>query len=244
MEQPQTPEQLQFISNIAHWIEGGILAVVALIALAQATGYAKSKGAQYLWPGLILIAGLFLPAFILLQRGMDKVGVSWNLIIRDPQQREHLLMAFLLVVVGGAEILHRAGIFRGQLWKFLAPVALVMIGAILFVHTEYGTPEAIAEAVTKHRYQGTPIILAGVFRAAEVLWHHKQKWLAFAWIVMLLAASVLLISYREPEGAYRTDSSNSHSPLGATAARGGEVFSGSKGCYPSQIGTAAIAISA
>jgi len=34
-----------------------------------------------------------------------------------------------------------------------------MIGAILFIHTEYGTPEAVAEAVTTHRYQGTAIIL-------------------------------------------------------------------------------------
>ena len=82
-----------------------------------------------------------------------------------------------------------------------------MIGAMLFVHTEYGTPDAVAESVTKHRYQGTAIILAGVFRAAEALWHHKRKWLVFPWIAMLLVGAALLISYREPEGAHRTDSS-------------------------------------
>ena len=35
--------------------------IVAVIALLQALAYAKSKAAQYLWPGLVLIAGLFLP---------------------------------------------------------------------------------------------------------------------------------------------------------------------------------------
>ena len=72
----QTPEQLQWVSNLAHWIVGAMFAVVALIALFQAFGYLQSKSAQYLWPGLILIAGVFLPAYILLQRGLDEIGTT------------------------------------------------------------------------------------------------------------------------------------------------------------------------
>jgi hypothetical protein len=201
---PQTPEELQWISNLAHWIEGGLFAIVALLALLQTFGYAQSRGLQYVWPGLILIAGVFLPAFILLQRGVGGIGTTWNLVIRDPQQREHFAMAVLLLAAGLGEMLLRTNKTRATVWKFVSPVALAIIGAMFFVHTEYGTPEAIAEAGRKHAYMGFAILLAGIFKGAEVVWRKRFGWLAFPWIAMLLVAAVLLMTYREPRGAYRT----------------------------------------
>ena len=124
MEPLQTPEQLQWISNLAHWIEGGMFATVAVIAFIQALGYAQSKGAQYLWPGLVLLAGVFLPVYILLQRGLSGIGVTWSLVIRDPQQREHFLMALLLLAVALAQILLLKAVRPPALWKFLGPAAL------------------------------------------------------------------------------------------------------------------------
>ena len=200
----QTPEQLQWISNLAHWIEGGMFATVALIALLQALGYAQSKAAQYLWPGLILVAGVFLPAYILLQRGFDGIGLTWNLVIEDPQQREHFLMALLLLAAGLAEVLDRAKLLLTRLRKFVAPAAFVAIGLLFVFHTEYGTPEAIAESVTKHRYLGLVIAIAGLFKAADGLWRKKFRWIAFPWIAMLFIAALILITYREPAGAYRS----------------------------------------
>lgn len=185
-----------------------MFAVVGLLALLQALGYARSKKAQYIWPVLILIAGVFLPVFILMQRGFEGIGVTWGLVIRDPQQREHFVMAALLLAAGLAEVLLRTNAQRAWLWRFVSPAALVIIGAVFFVHTEYGTPEAVAEAARKHAYMGLPILLAGVFKAAEVLWVRKLPWIVFAWIVMLFVAAFLLISYREPPGAYEDGSFN------------------------------------
>ena len=207
MESLQTPEQLQWASNLAHWIEGAMFAIVAVIALLQALGYLKSKGAQYLWPGLVLISGVFLPAYILLQRGPGGIGTTWNLVIRDPQQLEHFMMALLLLATGLAEVLDRAKLLETKLRKFVAPAAFVVIGFLLFVHTEYGTPEAIADSVANHRYQGAVIVLAGLLKVAEVLWQRRFKWLAYPWIAMLFVAALLLITYREPKGAYRTSQS-------------------------------------
>ncbi len=207
----QTPEQLQWASNLAHWIEGAMFAIVALIALLQALDYLKSKGAQYLWPGLVLISGVFLPAYILLQRGPGGIGTTWNLVIRDPQQREHFLMALLLLAAGFAEVLDRTKLLQTKLRKFVAPAAFIAIGLLLFVHTEYGTPEAVAESVVNHRYQGAVIVLAGLLKMAEVLWQRRHKWLAYPWIAMLFVAALLLITYREPDGAYRTGQSSQSS---------------------------------
>lgn len=180
-----------------------MFAIVALLALLQAFGYAQSKGMQYIWPGLILAAGVFLPVFILLQRGIGGIGTTWNLVIRDPQQREHFVMAVLLLAAGLAEVLLRTRQSRAAAWKFVSPIALAIIGVMFFVHTEYGTPEAIAEAARKHAYMGFAILLAGLFKAAEILWIKRLVWLAFPWIAMLLVAALLLITYREPPGAYR-----------------------------------------
>ena len=80
----------------------------------------------------------------------------------------------------------------------------MIVGIVLVFHTEYGTPEAVAEAARKHAYLGFVIILVGLLKAAEVLWRRRFKLLAFSWIALLLAAALMLISYREPEGAYRT----------------------------------------
>lgn len=185
-----------------------MFAVVALLALLQAFGYAQSRGVQYVWPGLILVAGIFLPAFILLQRGISGIGTTWSLVIRDPQQREHFGMAVLLLAAGLAEVVLRTNTARAAAWKFVAPVALTIIGAMFFVHTEYGTPEAVAEAARKHAYMGMAILLAGLFKGAEILWQKRFSWLAFPWIAMLLVAALLLLTYREPAGAYRTTRPN------------------------------------
>jgi hypothetical protein len=186
----QTPEQLQFMSNVGHTIEGVLFAIVAFIALFEALGYAKRKGAQYLWPSLIVIAGIFLPIYILLQRGLDQVGVSWNFVIHDPQQRQHIFMAGLLVVAGATELAVRSKTVRGRLWEFIAPSALMVIGVTLLFHTQYGTPEAVAESMRKHHYQGISVILVGTFRIADLLWQGRQRWLAYPWIVFLLITSV------------------------------------------------------
>jgi peptidoglycan/LPS O-acetylase OafA/YrhL len=90
----------------------------------------------------------------------------------------------------------------------VSPVALVLIGILLLFHTEYGTPEAIVEAARNHALLGFVIILAGLFKAVEVRWGRELKWLAFPWIVMLLISALMLISYREPEGAYKTNPSD------------------------------------
>jgi hypothetical protein len=152
---------------------------------------------------LIVVAGIFLPVYILLQRGFDQIGANWNFVIHDPQQRQHIFMAMLLVIAGGAELLVRSQIVEASPWKFVAPTALLIIGITLLFHTQYGTPDAMAVTMRKHHYQGVTVMFVAVFTFADLFWRKKQRWLAYAWLMFLFTAAGLLLTYREPWGAYR-----------------------------------------
>lgn len=204
MEQLHTPEEMQFLSNLGHWIEGGILGSVALIALLQAVGFLRSERAAYLWPSLIFAAGLFLPPYMLLHHGLDKLGLVWNITMEDPQQRQHFVMAVLLLIAGLSEVLVTRGIFQFKGWKLIWPSVLITIGILFLIHTQHGTEQAVTWAVTVHQYLGVLLIASGAFRAAEVLWAEKLRWLRFPWGILLLICAILLLSYHEPEGVFET----------------------------------------
>lgn len=191
-----TPEELVFYSNIAHWIEGGIFLIVAVIALLQVYGYWENK--PYLWPSLILIAGLFLPLFAF-SHHLGELELAWQATIYDPQQRQHMLMAIIMSIAGFSELMRLK--YRESLWKFVLPIVLATIGILFLTHPQHGTSEAVLQAALIHKYLGGVLVLSGVFRGVEVLWPNR-KWLAYPWLVFLTIAAVLLISYREPEGAY------------------------------------------
>lgn len=55
----------------------------------------------------------------------------------------------------------------------------------------------------------SPIVLliTGALKAGEVIWSQKYKWITFGWILFLLTASIMLITYNEPEGSYQKDGS-------------------------------------
>lgn len=193
-----TPEQLRAASNLAHWSEGTLLLLAGLFAVAQESGWIKSR---YQWWALaVLAAGILLPVFIVLSAGPANAAEQMRLAVRDEQQIQHLAVAVLMVMGSMAEL--RAHTFRLDIGTLLWPTALATIGLLLMVHTEYGTPAAIAEAVRLHRYQGAAFFTAGVFRYWQVLARDGRPVSRYAWIVAVLVGSGLLIAYREPVGAY------------------------------------------
>ncbi|HXF44371.1 MAG TPA: hypothetical protein VNK70_02835 [Candidatus Paceibacterota bacterium] len=191
-----TPEELVFYSNIAHWIEGGIFLIVALIALLQIFGYWKNK--PYLWPSLILITGLFLPLFSF-SHHLNELRLAWQATIYDPQQRQHIFMAILMSIAGFSELMRLK--YKGSGWGFVLPTVLATIGVLFLTHPQHGTSVAVIQAMLFHKYLGKVFILSGVFRGAEIIWSNR-KWLVYPWIIFLSIAALLLINYREPSGAY------------------------------------------
>lgn len=99
------PGELRFLSNLGHVIEGLLLGSVAVVALTQAFGRLHTGRARYLWPGLLIAAGLFLPSLMLIHPTLAIMRAHATVILADPQQQQHLVMALLLHCGGVAEAL-------------------------------------------------------------------------------------------------------------------------------------------
>lgn len=200
-----TAEELQFLSNLGHWVEGGILAVVAVIAFLQAINYSKLAQKKYLWPGLVLFAGIFLWIFIVVLQpfyhGWANTLTAWGFILKDTQERQHLIMATLLILGGWAELKYRKNPDSHGYLQSAWPVILAAIGVMFILHPQHGTNEAMAKAHMFHQYLGFVFISAGVLKKVET--KSQKRWLKFAWIIPLAIAAIMLMSYREPEGAYQ-----------------------------------------
>ena len=204
-----SPDEMRQISNLAHLIEGVVLALVAVTALAEATGRLGSGRGRYVWPILVVAAGAGLLSYLVIpHHGLDKAGLQWRFVFGDPQQRQHLVIATLILIAAVVEILGRAGRVHGQAWMLAWPAALAIVGVMFLVHEQHGTSEAIARATMVHRYLGTSLVVAGVLAGTSAVRAQRGGVLGVAWALALLVAAVLLIIYREPEGAYHGSMSN------------------------------------
>lgn len=189
-------EEMKRLSNLGHRIEGILLATVAVIALCEAGGLLKSK---YIWPSIVMVAGLFLVGFLLLHHGLQNFKLVWSLISKDAQQRQHLIMAILLIVASAAQIISARYDIKwlGYVW----PVVLGIIGAMFLIHEQHGSSEAVQWAQTIHKYLGVLLLIVAALIAVS-LFYANIRWLLYAWPIALLVASVFLFIYKEPEGAY------------------------------------------
>ena len=196
-----TPEELQLYSNIAHRVEGILFLIIGIIVVLQALDYLRNSKARYLWPVFILVSGLFLPIFTF-SHHFDEMALAWKATIYDPQQLQHLIMSILITIAGVAEVIYLRGQGKNKLLQFVFPLAVGVIGILFITHPQHGTSEAVLRAAATHMYLGTALVLAGIFKAIEVIQRGAKKWLTFSWAFFLTIAALLLLSYREPEGAY------------------------------------------
>ena len=184
------PDELRRASDLGHRIEGILLLVVAVLAIAG--NVFAIVWASTAWPVLVVTAGLLLLIAIYPRH---PVG-DWSLIWGEPQQRQHTMIAVALVAGGIAVLLKPRLPGLGVVW----PGALVLAGILFLTHAQHGTGEAVRKAVRRHRILGATLILAGLI-AASAVWTSNAA-LAELWPVVLLVAALQLLLYREPAGAY------------------------------------------
>lgn len=215
-----TPAEMQQISDLAHWIEGGVLMLAAALALwgsvvrlhaTRAGSLDPGGGAS--WATVLIGAGLILILYLVFpHHGLNHAREQWEFVFGDSQQRQHVVIAGLMIVGAAAEVLYRTNADIPRITTYMWPASVFAVGLLFAVHTQHGTSEAVARAVAIHRALGSVFIGAAAIRAAElvsgadvVLTRPVHRWLVFGWPVLLVIASVLLMSYREPAGAYEAD---------------------------------------
>lgn len=209
--QLHTPEEFRYLSSLGHWIAGYIFLGVTIIAFLQSRGFLISK--KFLWPALVVLTGVTLIPFNLLHHSFEQLPLVWKVIELDPQQRQHFIMFNLIFVGGIVELLLSLKKFRGNVWRFVWPAVLVVIGLMFLFHPQHGSAEALAYSVPYHRTLGTVLVLSGFLRTLEITWSKKYKIFAFGWIAFLFIASILLVVYNEPKGAYEIDLPAEHEIL-------------------------------
>jgi len=124
--------------------------------------------------------------------------LEWALIWRDPQQRQHTLIAIAIMLAGIAELVEaNAGV---AILKYDWPIALIFIGTLFMVHTQHGHSDAVHQAIRRHRILGTTVIAAGFLRLLEIV--VQSDVLALLWPIALLLAAFQLDINREPERAF------------------------------------------
>jgi hypothetical protein len=179
-----SPEEMRQLSNRGHWLEGSLLVTVSILAFLN---YIGVDWAGTVWPILLVAAGVLL---LILIYPFHPVA-DWSLIWHDPQQRQHTMMAVVVVVAGTAEL---AGL------NYAWPLAAMFIGMLFLTHSQHGSEHAIARLVFVHRILGSTIVVAGLLRLGEVI--TDATIFAFLWPLVTLAAGVQLLLYREPSGAF------------------------------------------
>lgn len=209
--QLHTPEEFRYLSSLGHWIAGYIFLGVAIVALLQALGIFKSQ--RYLWPLLVVIAGIIFIPYSIFHHGFEKLGLVLKVYELDPQQRQHITMFILLFVAGVVELLLSFKKLKGNYWHFFWPGVMLIIGYMFLTHPQHGTVEARAYAVPFHTTLGIVLLITGALKAIEVIWSQKYKWVTYGWILFLFIASIMLISYNEPEGVYERNSPVQHQTL-------------------------------
>lgn len=197
------------LSNIGHWAEGGLFAALGVLALLQALGK-LTGGARYIAPMPLLVGGIFLPLF-LFGHSHGNTGHAHE-IVKDPQQRQHLVMAVLLLVAGLAELALVAGWTTITAVAYVWPAGLAVIGVMFMVHTQHGDHAAMASAVRFHRMLGLVLLAAGIARGVQIATRTPDGPAAYVSAILVLVVAALLVTYREPEGAYTTAKTPDHGP--------------------------------
>lgn len=192
---PHAPHERRMLSNIGHWVEGGVLAVSGGLALLDAIrpglGWPARWSARFsLGAGLVLGGGIL--------AGTLHHGGPRAYLRHEHQDLEHIKMAG--VIAAGALVETRNPAGRGRLG---GAASLAAIGAMFLEHEQHGTGDALEQSLATHRRLGMSLVAAGAAKAADAL-RLPGPW-RLAWPLAALAVAVQLIAYREPEGAYEDE---------------------------------------
>jgi len=186
-----------------HQLPGFCLIVAGGLILSQERLARRWPAARYIWPG-----GLLLPGVYLLFLGDTEIWPFgdqnlFTLLVTDIEVIQHKLFVLILLVLGTIELQRVRGRLTGAWSAFVFPV-LAFGGAVMLLFHPHGTeghgPEHLAmmqRVQAQHiRFAVVGMLIAVTKAFAEIHWVRRQLF-ARAWPSFMMLLGVLLLIYRE-----------------------------------------------
>ncbi len=185
-------------SNVIHWLQGA-----ALLVLGAAEAYAlENRGRKFILAAALVLAvsGAAMFAAVLALPG----GWSFAQLASALQVRRgfYLFIAFacLYGAAGLSRLTYEALGRGGGSWRGLFLALLAFTGALYFMMAGRVNEEAWRQVLVCHSAVGFTLLLAVAAKTADVFFGRRK--LHLAWAVLLLAAGLQLVAYRETPGAF------------------------------------------
>lgn len=189
------PAEDQAFSELNHQIAGVFVFFAGGFALIAASGSQRFSWAQYSWPLLFFLMGLFL--FV----RHDPESWPWGPLplleaIQDPQVLQHTLFTFIVLGIGVVEWLRCRGILASPAWGLIFPVLALSAAAMLFLHKHGEGPTA--DKIYLHHVvmaiAGVLAMVAKVLGDAKLL---KANVGGYAWSALMMFIGIMLLLYTE-----------------------------------------------
>jgi putative copper resistance protein D len=189
------PAEDQAFSELNHQIAGVFVFLAGGFALIAASGNPRVFWAQYSWPLLFFLLGLFL--FV----RHDPESWPWGPLplleaIQDPQVLQHTLFTFIVFGIGVVEWLRCRGTLTHPVWGLIFPVLAVSAAAMLFLH-KHGEGLTADKIYRHHVMMAITGILAMVAKVLDDAKLLKANIGGYAWCALMMFIGVMLLLYTE-----------------------------------------------
>lgn len=183
-------------SEQVHWIIGGAIAAIALLALLHEMGVVARTWPRYLLPVGLLVSGAEAIVDPLIHGSATPGDYG-------AEAAQHALIGGLMLVMGGIEL---ARVRQWWTWRgagLILPVGLLIIAAMFLGHAQHEAAAPALVLITQHRAVGLTIGLAAITRALGEVRHARAEAFRVTFLVLLLLVGLLFLAYTEgtPSGA-------------------------------------------
>jgi hypothetical protein len=173
-------------AEIAHWLFAAGFLFFALVLLAEAIVgaevFRRRPWRAYLWPSLLLFAGVWL----------------WVIAIFSTFSTLHLLAHSVWAQAATAAGAVQLAMVRGRLvspyWSLVTAAGLFVSGASFLVHEQNGW--LFARSAFLHHMIGWTLVVAAIFPLGAAFRPRKPIW-AFGFAVTWVAVAVMLFADRD-----------------------------------------------
>jgi hypothetical protein len=173
-------------AEIAHWLFAAGFLFFALVLLAEAIvgaeTFRRRPWRAYLWPSLLLFAGVWL----------------WVITIFSAFSTLHLLAHSIWAQAATAAGAVQLAVVRGRLvsayWSLVTAAGLVVTGAAFLVHEQNGW--LFARSAFLHHLIGWTMVVAALFPLGAAFRPRKPVW-AFGFAATWVAIAVMLFADRD-----------------------------------------------